>query len=321
MDRHQTGGDGGAGGAEEGAAPGWASFFASAAHYERFERVVRQFFLDRGERVLIEEEQVRGSSLGEVSLGLMNVGQVCAQHEEGEWPRLVADHLSAVLRSFEEGAAAEEPLEFEACRGQLVVRLYEAEDIARILDVAVVREDVPGLMSILCLDLPTSVQTLRRDQVEPWGKSDDELFAQAAANTAALIDVELQQVEVEEGVALWLASGDSVFNSAVLLMLERYLQFAGRHGMFVSAPTRHAVLVLPFDSLDAMHAIGHLMHLTGRFEEDGPGSLSTRVWWHKDGRWIDLPWEMTEDGISVNPPEAFTEVLQGMGFDLGGEEE
>jgi hypothetical protein len=293
--------------------PPWASFFDSAQRYERFEQAVRRHFRGRGQSILIQEGRVVGPAFGELQLGLTNLGQVCARSDEHEWPALIARHFDAVLQSQHEGSSA--PVEFEAVRDQLATRLYLEADIADILDVTIVRQDVPGLCSTLCLDLPTSVQTVRRDRVSAWGRSDDELFELARDNLKSLIDAEPELVQIDQATSLWLAGGDSVYNSSILLRLEDYPQFRGRHGMFISAPTRHLVLALPFDAPEAMNSVGHLMGLTAHMEREGPGSLSTQVWWQRDGRWIELPWEMTDDGISVRAPEEFAQVLEEIAAD------
>lgn len=296
--------------------PEWAGFFGSAERYERFEACVRVYFKGKGQRVMISEGTVSGGDLGEMRLGLMNVGQLCAAAPEGEWPVLIAGHFDRLGAGQRESKELESQIADYALIGpRLGVRLFEPGHLGPVGEVAVMREDIPGLVSVLCVDMPSTVQTLKREQVEEWGVDDEELFERAMQNLEGLVDAEPEEVDFGEMGRCLMLGGESFFNASLLLVLDRYEGLVGTHGAFVSAPTRNVSLVLPFDDASAMQTCAALMAVTEGMERDGPGSLSRRVWWTRKGEWLEIPYEIAEEGVNVRAPAEFSKILEELAGD------
>lgn len=295
--------------------PGWAPYFKTLERYDRFEAEVRRYFKAKGIKVLVSDGVVTASNLGgpDMRIGLGNLSQLCAQSEEAEWAGLVREHFDRMARSDQERKALEDiEHNFEAISPRLALRLYEPGHVQQVLSVSVSRQDVPGLVTMLCIDMPDSVHTVLRERANKWHRADDELFEIARANTRRLIDVEPQEFEVSPGCKIWVVGGDSLFNASILLFPDLLEPYSGRHGGFVSIPTRSLALAIPLSDAPGLQHVAALMHFTEQFERDGPGSLSRRVWWYQGDRRIELPYESTDRGIEVHAPDEFQDVIRSM---------
>lgn len=298
--------------------PEWAPYFKTLDRYDRFESIVRAHFAGRGVKVMISDGVVSHAVPGRepARLGLENLGQLCAQSEESEWPTLIGQHFEGLQRGEEERARFESlGHDFAAISGMLALRLYEPEHLAPVLDQTVCWHDVPGLVTVLCIDTPSAVHTVTRERAGQWGKTDDELKSLALSNTEPLLDAEAQEVDTGGSTKLIVLGGNSYFNASIMLFPERLASFTGRFGGFVSVPTRSLALAIPFDDPAALQDVAALMHFTMQFVRDGPGSLSPRVWWHRGERRIELPYEVSDRGIQVFPDEEFQNLLSE---ELGG---
>ncbi len=295
------------------APPEWAPYFGSLDRYDRFESAVRAYFKARGVRVLITDGVLTrpDSSQESGAMGLNNIAQFCAQSEEPQWPALIEKHFDRIERSQGERIQLEAmEQDYDEIAPRLAVRLHEPDHVQTVLDASVFREDVPGLVTMLCIDMPDTVHTVTRERAEKWRLSDEELFERAVANVDSLIDVNPEHVEVDPETKLWLLGGESIYNASVILLADRLKPFEGKHGGFVSIPTRSLALAIPFDDPSALKTVAMLMHFTEKFEQDGPGSLSRRVWWHRAGERIELPYAITDKGVEVHPPQAFAKVME-----------
>ena len=108
----------------------------------------------------------------------------------------------------------------------------------------VYREDLPGTITTLELDMPSSFRSVSREEAEAWGKEDDELFAVALANVAREHPLgEPEVVDVEgTGVPVY---GGSPYVSAHALLIEQHERLHGPAGTIFALPHRDAFLALP----------------------------------------------------------------------------
>jgi hypothetical protein len=295
------------------AAPAWAAHFGTLERYDRFESVVRGYFRQRGVRILISDGVLTapGGELGEGRLGLSSLSQLCAQAPESRWPRLVAGHFEALERSNAETERLRADLEdYSLVAPRLGVRLYEPGDLGPSLDAMIHRQDIPGLASVLCVDLPSAVRTLKREETGAWGIADDQLFDQAVANLGTLATAAIEEIDLGEHGTLLALQGESFFTASLVLTRDRFPRLDGVHGAFIGVPTRHLALALPFSDLQTLNTCAMLMAATARWEAQGPGSLSRRVWWTQNDRWIEIPYEVGDEGVKVTPPREFLAVLE-----------
>lgn len=108
----------------------------------------------------------------------------------------------------------------------------------------VYREDLPGTLTTLELDMPSSFRSVSREEAKAWDKEDDALFEVALANVAREHPLgEPEEVDVE-GTKVHVYGG-SPYVSAHALMIEQHEQLHGPEGTIFALPHRDAFLAMP----------------------------------------------------------------------------
>lgn len=303
------------------ALPEWASFFGTAARYRRFESIVRAYHLRANMPFVIEDGIVTIFETPEAgkepeavkrTLGLGNVAQVCAQEQTSEWEGIIQKHFDTVHHSLDTPNATE-GMPFEEAQPRLGLRLWDMTE-SNVRAMSVWREDLPGIASVLCVDEPHAIRSLRLEEdVKPWNIAKNELFTMALANLPTLAPVAVQGTDLDDGVTIHEILGDSPFSSSWALRLEEWPELQGEYGMFLSVPSRHRVLVLPIRNGADLQALGHMIHITIGLEKEGPGSVSNRVFWRHRGTVLEIEYAIEEQTLHVRPPEEFVKILETLG--------
>ena len=293
--------------------PEWAWMFDDARKFHRFMDLVSGYFDGLGCEYDIDDGMVQSGDPGfnGMRMGLTNLAQTCLGMAASEWPDAVRAHFEC-LRNTEREADAIERVkgDFSKVAPLLGVRLYPPEALGEMFETMVSREDLPGLASVLCLNLPSSIRMLRRDEADAWGVSDDELFMTALTNLDSFTDARVERVELPGGGSIWIVEGPSIFNASLVLRPERLSAWLGRHGAFVSVPVRNCVFAAPFDGPEGTRHCAGVMQITASTANEGPGTICSSVWWTDGKRWIRIPYEIgRKGGITVMPPTEFNEIL------------
>lgn len=289
--------------------PDWAAFF-NRKRFERFMGLVDDYWSELGREVEIQDGVLRVVGSDE-PMGLQNLAQVCHQSPPDEWAEVIANHFGLLETTREERAELEGRIgDFEAVRHQLGLRLYPADFIdGPVGEAAVFRRDLPGTVTVLVVDLPSSVANIPRDEVGRWRLSDEELFAAARESTRVLAESHKEEVELSDTVTVTLIGGDSYFAASNVLLLDQHHECIGPHGALVGVPHRHAAIVYPVTGIEVVHAVNGLIPVIHGMHQEGPGSISPSLYWYRDGEFLELPYEIGEDGIRFIPPEAFVLLL------------
>jgi hypothetical protein len=314
--------------------PDWARPLETTQRLSRFEDEVLGFFASRGMEVTMADGVVTpagGAAAGaeggvkKQQWGLGNLMQVCARAAEPRWRELVHDHFTRLLMAQRVAQESEiESIDYRAVADNLAVRLWESSVLenatgaggAAAIGKMVTREDLPGLLTVLSMDLPQSVRTVPGAEADLWGRSREELFDRAIENLEKQTDAKIEAHEIGDGGTVVSVLGESHFIASLALKIEQYPELIGKHGSFVGLPTRHVMLVAPFGGLDALKSLQHLMTITQRWFADGPGSLSGRVWWYRradeerEAQWFEVVFEITDDALNVSPPEELVRVME-----------
>jgi hypothetical protein len=173
-------------------------------------------------------------------------------------------------------------------------------------------------VSYLCIDLPSSVQTVNPDRVARWGVAVDELFAIGLENVRRECVPELVRDELEPGVPYLALTGQSFFVATHALMLRRWDGFVGRGGALVAIPHRHAVICHPIENIQTVKAVHRLALIARGMEQEGPGSITPGIYWYHDDRFTPIPYEVTGEKFVLRPPDEFVELLNRLAGE-GGE--
>jgi len=158
--------------------------------------------------------------------------------------------------------------------------------------------------------LPDSIKSVHREIAEKWGRDSDELFAAAEQNVREMCEVETEEVSLED-MTLKIVQGESPYVASLAIDLQRFPGLEGPHGAFVGIPIRHAIVALPWIEPKGFAKVHNLMRIVAGMEHDGPGSVSSRMYWYRKGEWTEIPFEIKDDGeLAVRPPDTFMKYLE-----------
>ncbi|TGB14668.1 hypothetical protein E2651_05330 [Streptomyces sp. MZ04] len=242
---------------------------------------------------------------------LHNLAQQCRHAPEDRWPALVEAHFTALREGSQGGESAAELL-----RG-VHARLLPADSIGPEFAGAMryARVVAEGLVFAYALDMPTSVRILTDADVERAGL--EELGQAAYANLMG-VPVEHDEVSVGGRALLHSVYGDSPFvASKALFLSEAARQVTGAAlpdaGALVVMPTRHLLAYHPIADGSVVDALNGLASYALGAHEDGPGSLSPRVYWWHQGSLTSLT-VIDHDTLtfSLRPPPELLGLMKGL---------
>jgi hypothetical protein len=274
----------------------------SADQAATLRRLVREAFARYGREVAVEADHVRDDRGAEY--GLWNLAVLCGQHKERKWPILVGTHVGNLISPGNDIEALPE----EQLLDLVHVRLQSA---GAGFDVWVhaVDEVIPGISTVLAVDLPTMVTSPRtpyweqRGGVARWTEV-------GRRNLAALVGapgIELHRVEQGE-TSFRLLLGESFFTASLALVLDdvvrRYDPTADlTHGLLVAFPNRHQLVWRPVDDASVIPSLNGMVAFTAMGYDDGAGPLSGEVFWRHDGRWDQLTDSRDGEQVVIVSPE------------------
>ncbi|MBI5853205.1 MAG: hypothetical protein HZB39_19530 [Planctomycetes bacterium] len=267
--------------------PAWASLF-NRTRFDRFMMLIRERLERSGERFRIGEGCVDVERVtGVATLGLGNLLQICHRSPFDDWPKLIDEHFTALLRIGEPGQAipGEDLLaDPERGRSALRVRLLPANQL-RGLEPVASRQDLPGVATTIVLDLPSDIRALTWTDLERLRLGPDESFALALDNVRRRHPPQCMKVEDDSAPVRFLYSqpGDW-FAASHALLLDQHDGCRGRYGALVGVPHRHMVAVHPIEDGRVATAIERLAPFVRQCHTDGPGSISPALFWCHDGR-------------------------------------
>jgi hypothetical protein len=243
-------------------------------------------------------------------LGLTNLAQLCAALPRQQWPKAIRDHFDNLVRAARDDAELDQQAtDFERVRELLKVRLYGADQLTGIpLDPPLRWELAPGIVAALVYDLPTTVRTVSPTHVAAWPYAHDELVRVGLDNVRR-DPVERQTVPLDGGGAIEALTGDHFFVASHALMLGDHVTDADGHGVLVAVPTRHTVLFHAIRDASVVRAVNTLIAVANGMYRQGPGSISSALYWWRGGTFSLLPAEADEKGIRFAPPESFVALL------------
>ncbi len=264
-------------------------------------RLVREAFAMHGREVTIEADHVRDDTGAE--FGLWNLAVLCGQHRERKWPVLVGTHVGNLISPGNDIEALPE----EQLLDLVHVRL-QSGDAGFDVGAHAVDEVIPGISTVLAVDLPTMVSSPKtsywdeRGGVARWTEV-------GRRNLAALVgapDIEFHRVERGE-TSFSLLLGESFFTASLALVLDdtirRYDPSADlTHGVLVAFPNRHQLVWRAVDSASVIPSLSRMVAFTTMGFDEGAGPVSGEVFWRHQGRWEQLT--TTRDGrpvVSVSP--------------------
>lgn len=241
--------------------------------------------------------------------GLDSVAQIYHQATDKEKKNVVKNHFEKLFNAKkEEEKILKDVEDFQKMKKLLAVRLYPSDYEPKFYEILIHRQDIEGIVTVLTLDLPSSTTNVKHEYVKKWGIEIDELFRIALKNTFANNKIHLQKTDFI-GFPVWTFEGESIYTASFVLKLEEYKEVIGKYGSLVIIPHRHTVVVYPIENRDVLKITNQLAGLATYMCKQGPGSISSHLYWYYNGTFTNLPYKIHEKKFDFYPPNAFITVL------------
>lgn len=289
------------------------SFFTEE-EYQLFTKMVLDYQKSLGKKATITPEgtlQIEGSD-GEY--GLLNLEQTCRGVDKKEWPMLIARHFEAANATQAEHEKIQSKIgNFKEISKYLTVRVYPESYVDSVgKENNIYREDLPGLYSVLTIDLPSSVVNVQPKDFQKWKKSQAEVFTIALKNTKKLAASNQEKYNLGDNLYFIGFSGESVYVGSLALMLSQYPDCVGKYGALVSVPTRSTLMCYPIISKEVIRAHSKFTSIAYAIANEGPGTISSNVYWYRDGSYLQIPYDFKNGSLTIRPPEKFTKLLNDL---------
>jgi hypothetical protein len=288
--------------------------YFTAAQASEFRRLVARSFSAAGRDVSIYSDHVEDR--GGTTFNLYNLGLLCHGAPSDDWRQLIDDHVRLVSTPARDlSELSQEELEAGLC-----LRLVEVAAVPDPDATAYARVVTPGLLEVLSVDLPDSVATPSRGELEPRGTL-GELVDRARENLHALLEsdaVRAEQFGDGSSGRYTAVSGESFFTASLALLLpEAVERFSAEddwgRGVLVAVPSRHQLLYRPINGPDAEAALHRMLDAALFGFSDGPGPLSPEVYWVRNRQWTQVTsWRSGKPRILR--ATGVRDALKGFGF-------
>ena len=295
--------------------PEWADFF-NPKEYSKFSKSLDKYFNSKNMDYQLGEGyvEVTSNDFSFNQLRLSNVAQLCKLEGIRKSDRIVRNHFEGLIRSHKYDIEFNKIVEdFDNVRQYIGVRLYNDDYIDQVGKELVLTNNLaPGIHEMLIFDLPESVTSVQPQQIENWGLTIDELFDIGRSNIKSKYKFKISKESFEE-FKIWFVQADHFFTPNILLEMSQHSEMIGTNGSLIGAPHRHCVIIYPIESLDVVKAINKLIPTIHGMNEEGPGSLSSKLYWYQDDQMIELPYDVVDNQLKFQPPESFLNMLNSMG--------
>lgn len=299
------------------AVPEWASFM-NRKQYEHFMIEVRGYFTRKGITYRVEGSVVKceGNDAGFGEMGLLTLCQKCYHQDLRMYRSEIEGHFNTLMRDRKfQDAFAEQAERYDSVKQYVGVRLYPVDYIrGPVGEHALYRMFSDDIIEMLVFDLPDSVSNIQPSYLEKWGMSLEEVYAHGIENMRRVNPLKFEKTKMGEH-EIWFAGSDHFFAGNAVYELSRQSRLVGRYGSLVTVPHRHAALVYPIDGMEVVPALNTLAFVADGMYKEGPGSLSKDIYLYQAGKFTEIPYNVTQEGLQVRPPAEFVALLESLAQD------
>jgi uncharacterized protein YtpQ (UPF0354 family) len=302
---------------DDSSVPGWARPLGKQG-YRSFLSLIEGYFANRHITVAIDGEEGlvkpdMGSYPFSSTFGLQNIAQMCQQADRDEWRDLITAHFDSIFEVKDEDSALQVQMDdFRKIKSQLRARLYPVDIVNHTTEI-VQRPGPEGTLEVLALDLPTTVRTVSRTEIDGWGMDENDLFNIGRQNLRAVSALKPSTIQLEPGTTLTVFTGDPFYAASHALIIDDYIPPNNKHGVLVGVPKRDILIMHAIQNVGAMEAAGAMLQVIVGMHHDGPGSISPNLYWYHDGEYIALPYELEDQSLRFLPPDDFADLLDELG--------
>lgn len=294
--------------------PEWASSF-SKKEYNYFINLIEDYFKKKDLKIKIEDGViiVDENEVGLSNLGLVNISQTCKQLDQKDWTSAINDHFENLIQSYKASSEFKSiEHDFEKIKKFLGVKVYHVDFLNTVgKENTIYRQITDDVVEVLVYDLPTSVESIKVENLKVWKKEADDLFTIGLKNIDSAYTNTTSQESLGD-IKIWFIQSDQVFTTNIILEPEKLMKYTGSYGALIGIPHRHAVLVYPIENLEVVKAINTLIPIINGMNQEGPGSISNKLLWYTDNKFVELPYKIENQKLSFFPPDSFVNMLNGL---------
>lgn len=295
--------------------PEWASFF-TPEEYDAFIKSIQSYFSEKGVTYEFGNNgtlQTGPNDFGFKTLGLMNAAQTCKQNELSHYHEIVSSYFDAISKTFAFEKEFQKIItDYEKVEQYICIKIYPYEYFAPIgVEFTISQNIVDDLFALLMFDLPDTVVNIKPEQAAHWNKTNEELFEKAKENSRNNYQFHLSKEKLGN-TDIWFIGGGHNFVPNILFELAHYPQLVGSKGALIGIPHRECAIFYMIDSLEVTSAINSLIPTIYGMDREGPGSISNKLLWYRDGKFENQPYKIVDNTIEFYPTENFLEMLNSM---------
>lgn len=291
--------------------PDWASIFDNK-EYLVFRAELHSYFTKLnveykiGDGVIEIEENIFGGG----TLGLTNLIQFCKQEKAIHYSEFISNHFNSLMSAEKfDDEFSKIVIDFEKVKKYIAVKLYDEEYVSNVGQESTIVENLAGdIYSMLVFDLPEIVTNVNPDQTSGWNKTKEELFAIGIKNIKEKYPLLISKEKFGE-FNVWFIQGEHFFTANIVFELKDRIELIGSKGSLIALPHRHTAIIYPIENLETVKAINGIIPAIYGMNLEGPGSLSSKLFWYKDGHYTELPYKLESGKLQFFPPDNFVELL------------
>jgi hypothetical protein len=303
--------------------PAWSRM--TQKEYEKMVNLIIGYFAKQGVEAEVSDNVVLLSEEDEAKfgkIGLTNVCQILRQVPQENWEEVIEQFMGSMATIHEQLDQIQElEKNFETIKSYLAVRLQpkgyidEVNEMTRGegQDPICYREEFEGIYSTLVYDLPQQVMSVSMDKLEVWGVDYETAF-QAGMDNLREKDVSelvpVRENEEDEVGFYVLANKDEPYAATRVLSLKDFPEVIGSFGTVFGLPTRNEVLCYPVNDIRVLGRIQVMMPPILGLYDQGPGSISSQLYWYWKGAFQLLPYDIDDRKIDFKFPEEFKSIVR-----------
>ena len=173
--------------------------------------------------------------------------------------------------------------DFDKASKHLAVRIYNQDFMVSFkLEELAHRKDLEGTVTVLVLDLPDSVESVLKTNIEKWGKQPEELFSIALDNLKEKFKREAERIDNN----FLKLSGEDIFITSDALFFGRNKTCIGKFGSIFCIPNRDLLVSFPINTdLDVEVGLQLMIpYAEETFDKSEDMAITSHIFWHYEGK-------------------------------------
>lgn len=284
--------------------------FMSKEEQLQFQDEISRYFQDKYDFIIEFDHGLIKDEEGTM-YGLDNVAQHYHQTDGAKGKRsVIKDHFDTILKSKKENEEILEKIDdYSKIKKYLTVRVYPSDYSSGNHEFVHYKHEIQGFNTVLTLDLPSTVFSIKKNQIKKWNIDKEELFNTGFENTFKKYPVDRSRGEVDKEVFVEILNGENLFVATQIYNLSNYKNILGEYGSLMIVPNRHTVMIFPINDHKVLQAMSKLGLIATKMFEEGPGSITPNLYWYQDNNFTNIPYELDEKSFQLHPPREFLDVL------------